>query len=99
MGGDKVLCAVGSVRIFDLSNKIVAVITFDAEKDERNGYVSSFFKGTGDAIDPLTGVSPHRKDLVRIEIYQDDEKCIDFKDPENLGALLARGHGSYLEKI
>ena len=102
MGSEKVLYAVGIVRIFDLSNKIVAVIHFDAEKEARNGYISSLFLGSGDAIDPLTGVSPHRKDLVRIDIHQlliDDENSIDFKDAAKQGPLLARGHGSYLEKI
>ena len=102
MGTDKVLCAVGSVRIFDLTNKLVSVIHFDAHKDARNGMITSLFLGSGDAIDPLTGVSPHRKDLVRIDIHQlliENEKSTDFKDISKQGPLLARGHGSYLEKI
>ena len=102
MGSDKVLMAVGNVRVFDLSAKLVAVINFDAEKNARYGYISSFIMGTGDRIDPLTGVSPHRKDLVRIDIHElliDDENDPNFKAPEKQGPLVARGHGSYLEKI
>lgn len=102
MGSEKILMAVGNVRVFDLTNKLVGVINFDADKDARYGYISSFIMGTGDKIDPLTGVSPHRKDLVRIDIHQlliEDANDPNFKDLDKQGPLVARGHGSYLEKI
>ena len=102
MGKDKVMMAVGKVRVFDLKNKMVSVITFDAQKDQRYGYLSSFVMGTGDYVDPKTNVSPHRKDLVSIEIHTlniNDEFDPRFKDESLLGPVVARGHGSYLEKI
>ena len=79
----KIMVAVGKARVFDLKNKLVAVITFDAEKDQRYGYLSSFIMGSGDNVDPTTGVSPHRRDLIRVEIHTlntTDEYDSQFKD-------------------
>jgi hypothetical protein len=97
----KVMLGVGTVRIFDLTNKLVAVITYDADKSKRYGYLSSFIMGTGDKVDPVTGVSPHRRDLITIEIFElmleDGDETTDFKDVSLVGQSLAKGYGSYLE--
>jgi hypothetical protein len=102
MGSTKIMIAVGKARVFDLKNKLVAVITFDAEKDQRYGYLSSFIMGSGDNVDPATGVSPHRRDLIRIDIHTlniIDQFDSRFKDETLMGPVITRGHGSYLEKI
>lgn len=69
MGTNKIMLAVGRCRVWDLKNKICAVITFDANKDQRYSYLTSFVMGSGDNVDPTTGVSPNRRDLIRIEIH------------------------------
>ena len=102
MGSTKIMVAVGKARVFDLKNKLVAVITFDAEKDQRYGYLSSFIMGSGDNVDPTTGVSPHRRDLIRVEIHTLNttaESDSQFKDENLMGPVIAKGNGSYLEKI
>jgi hypothetical protein len=57
--------------------------------------------GTGDKVDPVTGVSPHRRDLITIEIFEllleDTDETTDFKDVSLVGQSLAKGYGSYLE--
>ena len=102
MGTNKIMLAVGRCRVWDLKNKICAVITFDANKDQRYSYLTSFVMGSGDNVDPTTGVSPNRRDLIRIEIHTlltQDEFDPRFKDESLLGPVIARAYGSYLEKI
>lgn len=109
MSKEKVMTAVGTVKCFDLTNKLVSVVTFDPQKDQRYSYMSSFIFGT-DVMDKDTGVAENRKDLLSIDIHKmnvEEEKDIsgkdyggiDISDNAILGEVVKRGAGSYCEKI
>jgi hypothetical protein len=70
LSSEKIMMAVGRCRVWDLKNKLVAVITFDANKENRYSFFTSFIMGSGNYVDASTGVSPNRKDLVRIDIHK-----------------------------
>ena len=85
----KILNMFGEMELRDMTNMLVARVTFDAQKDKRTTGMMRFVRGS----DKLNkdGVYQNRKDLIDIEVTQLSEDA----DSE----VVAKGSGSYLEKI
>ena len=84
--------------VYDHINQLVAVVKFDAEKELRHGFLSSFFLSE-ETVNG--GLEKHRRDLVKIEIRQVLTHSEDphFYDTSMIGPVITTGFGSYLENI
>lgn len=77
---------VGAVNVSDSDNGVYAEVKFDAMKEKRTGYWTSFIKGS-DKLNKDTGKLDNRSDLLSISIT-DDADC-----------QISTGEGSYLEQV
>jgi hypothetical protein len=90
MSTAKVLNVVGSLTIRDLTKNYLLEVDFDSLRDQRRSGLIGFFTKKPDMI--KNGSSPHRRDLLHIEISKIDEHT-------NAKERVAFAAGSYLEEI